>query len=356
MINCSGTDKRARGLFQFYGANRTGRWAGRLIQLQNLPQNHIDQLAYVRSIVKANRLEDLELMYDNISTILSQLIRTAFVAEENNTFVVADFSAIEARVISWYADEDWRMEVFRTHGKIYEATASRMFNLPIEMITKGSDLRQKGKVAELALGYQGAVGALERMGGASMGLSEPEMRDIIRKWRLANSNIVDFWNDVEACAVEAVQWPGRIVESAFKGLLFQIEGFSLTLQLPSGRKLFYHNPRLRPGKGKKPVLHYEGIIQETKQWGIVDTYGGKLVENIVQATARDLLGYSMMLVDKAGLDIVMHVHDEIVVEAPKATSTDTLKLMCDLMGEEVPWAQGLPLRADGYITDFYKKD
>lgn len=358
MLNCAGEDSRARGLFQFYGANRTGRWAGRLIQLQNLPQNHlpqkpVDELTMCRDLVATGQGETIEMLYDDVPNILSQLIRTAFIAPEGKIFAVADFSAIEARVLSWYADEDWRLEVFRTHGKIYEATASRMFGVPIEMVTKGSDLRQKGKIAELALGYGGSLGAMKRMGGDKMGLSDPEMMSSVRKWRKANEGICDFWAEVEACALKAVRYQTRV--ESIHDLVFEYEDDNLTVKLPSGRKLFYVEPRIR-ASAKGPILHYKGIIQETKQWGELDTYGGKLTENIVQATARDLLANVMLRLSKEGYKIVMHVHDEMIAEVPEAEGKAYLNKMCDAMAQEVPWAKGLPLRGDGYITKYYKKD
>lgn len=357
MLNCaSATDHRARGLFQFYGAGRTGRWAGRLIQLQNLPQNHINDLELARSIVAEGEDADLmEMLYDNVPSVLSQLIRTAFIAPEGKTFAVADFSAIEARVISWYACEEWRLEVFRTHGKIYEASAAMMFGVPIEMVKKGSDLRAKGKVAELALGYEGSLGALKRMGGERMGLSDSEMTAIVKKWRASNPNIVALWRDVEACAKKAVKLQGRTFKDRTGRLEFFCDGFALTIKLPSNRQLFYHRPRICNGP-KGEGLHYYGVNQETKQWGLIDTYGGKLTENIVQAFARDLLAYAMYKLTRYGFDIVMHVHDENIAEVPAGDADVMLEQMCEIMGEEVPWAEGLPLRADGYTTPFYKKD
>ena len=351
MLNCTGDDNKARGLFQFYGANRTGRWAGRLIQLQNLPQNHLADIAEVRSYVYEGKQTALDLLYDDLSSILSQLIRTAFIPS-SGLYVVADFSAIEARVISWLASESWRLEVFETHGKIYEATAARMFNIPIEMVTKGSDLRQKGKVAELALGYQGGLGALKRMGGEAMGLSDGEMMDIVRKWRKANPAIVDFWEDMNRCAANAVRYAGQFV-SEYRGIIFERidvpNNSFLSVQLPSGRKLFYYKPRL----DSKGSIVYQGIIQETKTWGEIATYGGKITENIVQAIARDLLAVSMLKIDKAGYPIVMHVHDEVISDV---NDEKALKEICDIMGENVSWAEGLSLKADGFVTNFYKKD
>lgn len=355
MLNCACADNRARGLFQFYGANRTGRWAGRLIQLQNLPQNHIAELDLARSLVASNQGEDIELLYDDVPSILSQLIRTAFIAPEGMTYAVADFSAIEARVISWLANEEWRLEVFRTHGKIYEATASRMFGVPIEMVTKGSDLRQKGKIAELALGYEGSLGAMKRMGGERMGLSDAEMMASVRKWRSANEGIVDFWHAMNACAIKAVRFQ-TTVDSGYHNIIFRYEHGNLTIQLPSGRKLFYYNARIQKSAKSSEAVCYEGVVQETKQWGRIDTYGGKLTENIVQATARDLLGETMLRLDAEGFPLVMHVHDEVVAEVPEELAEQKLNRMCEIMATEIPWAKGLPLKGDGYITKYYKKD
>lgn len=356
MLNCACNDNRAHGLFQFYGANRTGRWAGRLIQMQNLPQNHLEDLEEARACIASGDYALTTLLYDDIPSMLSQLIRTAFVAKEGYTFAVADFSAIEARVIAWLADEKWRMKVFNTHGKIYEASASKMFNVPIEAVTKGSDLRAKGKVAELALGYQGAIGALKTMGGEKMGLSDPEMETIVKRWRIANPAIVALWADMESCAMRAIQYKKKVV-SIHKGLIFDCDDMALTIELPSGRKLFYQSPSFTENKWGKQSIRYKGMDQVTKQWTYVDTYGGKLTENIIQAIARDLLADSMLRVDKAGYDIVMHVHDEVVVELLSGIAENhNLAVLCDIMGQEVSWAKGLPLTADGYLTPFYKKD
>lgn len=355
MLNCAGRDKRARGLFQFYGANRTGRWAGRLIQLQNLPQNHINDIELARDCVTKGDAQMLEVFYDNVPDTLSQLIRTAFIAPEGKTFAVADFSAIEARVLSWFANEEWRLDVFRTHGKIYEAAAAMMFGLPIEMIKKGSPERQKGKIAELALGYGGSLGALKRMGGEAMGLSDGEMMSIVRKWRAANEGITDFWASVQDAAYKAVRLRDKVVLDEYHGLEFECNTEVLTIKLPSGRKLFYRDPCIR-NSSKGEILCYYGINQETKQWSLLDTYGGKLTENIIQATARDLLAWSMLKLNRANYPIVMHVHDEGVAEVPIESSEKSLADMCNIMGEDVEWAPGLPLRADGYVTPFYKKD
>lgn len=355
MINCQGESKRIRGLFQFYGANRTGRWAGRLVQVQNLPQNHLKDLEEARQIVASGDYGLANILYDNVPKILSELIRTAFVAKEGHTFAVADFSAIEARVLSWLAGESWREEVFRTHGKIYEASAAMMYGVPIESIDKGSDLRQRGKTAELALGYQGAVGAMKQMDKGKSGLTEKDMKSIVHKWRKANPSIVQLWYNVDKCAQRAVKTRKRII-SKFKNLEFKYDGTALTVRLPSGKKLYYWEPTFKLNKFGNQALAYRGVDQNTKRWVHIETYGGKLVENIVQAISRDLLAYSMLKLDREGLDIVMHVHDEAAVETPIEQAETTLKRMCDIMGEDIPWAEGLPLNADGYITPFYKKD
>jgi len=295
------------------------------------------------------------MLYDDIASLLSQLIRTAFIAKPEHTFAVADFSAIEARVIAWLSGETWRLKVFNTHGKIYEASASKMFNVPIEQVTKGSDYRAKGKVAELALGYQGSVGALKTMGGEKMGLSEIEMKLIVTKWRKANPAIVQLWYDLEQCAIQALK-TRKAVTSQHKGLVFDYNGEVLTIQLPSGRKLFYQSPSFSKNQWDNLSIRYKGMDQTTKQWGWVDTYGGKLTENIVQAIARDLLAEAMQRVDKSGYSIVLHVHDEAVCEVPVIGSEKALDQICDLMGQTSDVYNGVPFPAEGYLTPFYKKD
>jgi len=355
MVNCACYNTRAHGLFQFYGANRTGRWAGRLIQLQNLRRNYIKDIDLARETIKQGDYDYINMLYEDVADLLSQLIRTAIKAKENHTFTVADFSAIEARVIAWLANEQWRLDVFNTHGKIYEASASMMFNIPLESITKGSPERDKGKVAELALGYGGSLGALRKMGGEDMGLSDPEMTAIVKKWRLASPAIVKFWKNLETCAIKAYKKKERVA-SEFGNIFFDCNDEALTIELPSGKKLFYRNPSLTENQWGAVSLRYKGMNQVTKQWEHVDTYGGKLAENIVQAVARDLLAEAMLRLDKNGFPIAMHVHDEVVAEVLKENSEITLEKMCSIMGEEVSWAKGLRLPADGYITEFYKKD
>lgn len=359
MINCATPDNRVRGTFQFYGANRTGRWAGRLLQLQNLSKNHLDDIDTPRDLVRARDWDTVEMLYDDVPDILSQLVRTAIVAPENKILAVCDFSAIEARVISWLAEEDWRMDVFRGDGKIYEAAGARMFNVPISAITKTSPLRQKAKIAELALGYQGHLGAMKRMGGESMGLSDTEMTSIVRKWRDANPKIVELWAEVEDCAMEAVRYHRQVIGTS-RDLIFDCNDEVLTITLPSGRALFYRNPQIKEkAKGRTTIksLFYEGLNQETKQWTLLDTYGGKLVENIVQAIARDLLAFSLINLHKAGYAITMHVHDEIIAEIDyDGFEQETYNQMAALMGQAPSWASDLPLNADGYLTKYYKKD
>ena len=360
MLNCAMKDHRVRGTFQFYGANRTGRWAGRLLQLQNLSKNHISHIEVPRELIRDRDWESVEMMYDDVADILSQLVRTALIASPGKVFSVADFSAIEARVISWLANEEWRMEVFRGDGKIYEATGAKMFNVPIESITKGSVLRDKSKISELALGYEGSLGALKRMGGERMGLSDTEMMSLVRKWRMANPAIVDMWHEIDEASKEAVRYQ-RPVSCTCRNIIFDCDGEFMTVQLPSGRKLYYYGPRFKDkkiGKSIAPtrVLCYEGVVQETKQWGEIDTYGGKLTENIVQAIARDLLGSSMLQLEAAGYHPVCHIHDECLVEVPEENAQMYYEEMARIMGTPPEWASDLPLRADGYTTPFYLKD
>lgn len=347
MENAVCVDGRARGMFQFYGANRTGRWAGRLIQMQNLPQNHLADLDQARGLVHDGDFAALELLYDNIPDVLSQLIRTAFVPKDGYKLIVADFSAIEARVIAWLAGERWRNDVFATHGKIYEASASQMFNVPIEEITKGSPLRQKGKIAELALGYGGSVGALKAMGALEMGLSEDELRPLVSAWRSANPNIVQFWWDVDRAAMKAVR--DRTVTETH-GIRFGYQSGMLFITLPSGRRLSYVKPRIGTNQFGSDCVTYEGV-GGTKKWERIESYGPKFVENIVQAISRDILSHAMQTLHHCS--IVMHVHDEVVIEADPRMSTEVL---CQQMSRTPPWAKGLLLAADGFDCSFYKKD
>lgn len=360
MLNCAMKDHRVRGTFQFYGANRTGRWAGRLLQLQNLSKNHVSHIEIPRELIRARDWESVEMMYDDVADILSQLVRTALIASPGKVFSVADFSAIEARVISWLANEKWRMEVFKGDGKIYEAAGAKMFNVPISAITKGSVLRDKSKISELALGYEGSLGALRRMGGERMGLSDTEMMSLVRKWRMANPAIVDMWKEIDEASKEAVRYQ-RPVSCTCRNIIFDCDGEFMTIQLPSGRKLYYYGPKFKDkkiGKSTMPsrVLCYQGVVQETKQWGEIDTYGGKLTENIVQAIARDLLGSSMLQLEAAGYHPVCHIHDECLVEVPEENAQAYYEEMARIMGTPPEWASDLPLRADGYVTPFYLKD
>ncbi|HEX3017839.1 MAG TPA: DNA polymerase [Caproicibacter sp.] len=349
MENAVCTDGRARGLLQFYGASRTGRFAGRLVQVQNLPQNHLPDLGQARQLVKDGNFAALEALYDSVPAVLSELIRTAFVSKSGCKFIVSDFSAIEARVISWLAGESWRNEVFATHGKIYEASASQMFHVPIEEITKGSPLRQKGKVAELALGYGGSVGALKAMGALDMGLSEEELPPLVVAWRSANPNIVQLWWDVDRAAVKAVR---EKTETQTHGIRFSYQSGFLFITLLSGRRLAYVRPHIEPNAFGNDSVTYMGV-GATKKWERIESYGPKFVENIVQAISRDILCHAMRRVEDAGYPIVMHVHDEIVVEASLDASVAEI---CRLMGETPPWAPSLLLRADGYECPFYRKD
>lgn len=346
-------DMRIKGLFQYYGANRTGRWAGRLVQVQNLPQNHLEDLDRARDVLKSGDIETMSICYGNVPGVLSELIRTAFIAPSGHTFAVADFSAIEARVIAWLADEKWRLDVFNTHGKIYEASAAQMFKVPIESVTKGSPLRQKGKIAELALGYQGSVGALTAMDSRG-DIPDNEKQQLIDDWRKANPAIVRLWGEVERAAIKAID-KGETV-TIRHGVKFIGGRGMLFIELPSGRRLSYTRPRLGNNRFGRLAIQYEGMEQTKKVWGMLDTYGGKLVENIVQAIARDCLAESMLRLDERGYKIVMHVHDECVIEIADFLPGGQLKKICEIMGTPIPWAKGLPLRADGYITKYYKKD
>ena len=340
-------DGRARGMFQFYGANRTGRFSGRNIQLQNLPQNHLPDLAEARALVRVGDFTGVELLYEDVPDTLSQLIRTAFIPREGTQFLVADFSAIEARVIAWFADERWRQEVFAKGGDIYCASASQMFKVPVEKHGINGHLRQKGKIAELALGYGGSTGALKAMGAIEMGLTEEELPPLVDAWRQANPNIVKFWWDVDRAVMEAVKYKHTTTDY---GLTFSCRSGMLFITLPSGRKLAYVKPKVGTNKFGGECITYEGV-GGTKKWERLDSYGPKFVENIVQATARDILCYAMRTLRCCS--IVMHIHDELVIEADPKVSLDAV---CEQMGRTPPWAQGLLLRADGYATPFYKKD
>ena len=343
------SDGRIHGMLMFYGANRSGRWSGKNVQIQNLPKNDIPDLKLARELVKQGRFEDIELLYDSTPNVLSELIRTAFIPKPGCRFVVADFSAIEARVLAWLSGEQWRLDVFTSHGKIYEASASSMFHVPMEEITKGSPLRQKGKLAELGLGFGGAAGALISMGALDMGLAENELSPLVAAWRKANPHITQFWWEVDAAAIKAVTEKqktkaGKIIFEYKSGILF--------ITLPSGRKLSYVKPRMAVNKFGRDGLTYEGI-SENKKWSRIETYGPKLVENIVQGTARDLLAEAMLRVEEKGYPIVMHCHDEIIAEVPEGIGS--VDEMCEIMAVQPKWAEGLPLRADGYECSFYQK-
>lgn len=356
MVRTACTDNRIRGLTQFYGAGRTGRWAGRLVQMQNLPQNKIsDQdLNTARELVKGRHFEEMSLLYDSPTMILSQLIRTAFIPKHGCRFIVADFSAIEARVLAWFADEKWRMNVFNTHGKIYEASAEQMFHLPSGSVKKGDPMRTKGKIAELALGYGGSVGAMKNMGALNMGLTENELKPIVMSWRAANANITKFWWDVDS-AVKSIL-TGRVPKKLPHGLALRKEGPLLRLRLPSGRELSYVKPRISPNSGPygDDQITYEGVLQSSGAWGRIETYGPKLVENIVQATARDCLAEAITRLEAKGYPVVFHVHDEVICEIPKGkSSVDEIN---EIMGTPISWAPGLPLKADAYECDYYRKD
>ena len=369
---CVCSDSRVRGLLQFYGANRTGRWAGRLVQVQNLPRTYTDPIELARDLVRGRRKDSLRMIYGSVSDTLSQLIRTAFVASPGNVLIDADFSAIEARVISWLACEQWRLEVFRTHGKIYEASASQMFGVPIELIRKGNPeyaLRGKGKVAELALGYNGGPGALIAMGALDMGLHEEELPDIVTRWRTANSRISGLWRRIEDAALNVLEGKGpqririnNLVKDGPELILRREYGEKMgrscmTIQLPSGRKLFYVDPQIGQNKWGNPSISYMGLNQTTKRWEPTETYGGKLTENIVQAIARDCLAESIERLSAAGFPIVFHVHDEVVIDIKPYADNDTmLKQVCDIMRQPPVWAPDMPLDAAGWVGDFFTKD
>lgn len=348
-------DERVRGLMQFYGANRTGRWAGRLVQIHNLPRNTMENLTEARQLLKAGEYEILELLFDSVPDVLSQLIRTAFIPSNSSRFIIADFSAIEARVIAWLAGEKWVIDTFKSHGKIYEMTASRMFGVPMEKIAKGNheyELRQKGKVATLACGYQGSTGALIAMGAVKMGLKEDELPEIVAAWREANPKIVKLWSDIEKVAIGALE-ENKAVTIQY-GIKFYCKGGVLFIKLPSGRSLAYVKPKLEMDlRFNKKRITYEGI-EQGKQWGRLGTYGGKLTENIIQAIARDCLAESMLRLYKAGYKIRFHVHDEVILDVPYGFgSIDEVE---EIMGTSIDWAPGLPLKAAGFETDYYKKD
>ncbi|SCY26265.1 DNA polymerase [Alkaliphilus peptidifermentans] len=349
-------DERVGGLLQFYGANRTGRWAGRLVQIQNLPRNLMTDLKLARVLLKSGEYEMLELLFDSVPDVLSQLIRTAFIPSPGNRLIISDFSAIEARIIAWLAGEEWVVETFRGHGKIYEMTASRMFGVPLERIAKGNpeyELRQKGKVAVLACGYQGSTGALIAMGATRMGLNEEELPGIVAAWRKANPNIVRFWYEVEESAIKTVK--DRTTVTMQHNLKFSYKSGMLFIVLPSGRALVYVRPRLElDTRFNKEKITFEGMDQTSKTWGRIDTYGGKICENIIQGTARDCLADALLRLDKAGYDIVAHIHDEVVLDVPK--DKGSLEEVNSIMAAPIPWAKGLPMNADGFETEFYMKD
>ena len=358
-------DGRVRGLLQFYGANRTGRWAGRLVQVQNLPRTYTEPLDLARDLVRGRKLDALRAVYGSVPDTLSQLIRTAFIAPEGHVLIDADFSAIEARVISWMAGEQWRLEVFRTHGKIYEASASQMFGVPIELIKKGNpeyELRQRGKVAELALGYQGGVGAMRQMdvGHQLDDLSDDEVKDIVTRWRETNKRIRDLWYALDNAAVKVITEGGTV---GLNNLIIAREfdynqgTDCMTITLPSGRKLYYVSPGIGENQWGNPSISYMGMDQKTKRWKRIETYGGKLVENCVQAIARDCLAYAIDNLEAAGLPVIFHVHDEVVIDvAPWADDDTMLKTVCDIMRQPAPWADGLPLNAEGWVGRYFKKD
>lgn len=354
------SDGRIRGLLQYYGANRTGRYAGRMVQIQNLPKNYLKTLGYARELVCQRNVDMIQLMYGNVPDTLSQLIRTAFVPEADCFYLVADFSAIEARVIAWLAGEEWRLDVFRTTGKIYEASAEQMFHLEPGSVGKDDPMRQRGKVAELALGFGGAAGALIAMGALGYGVTEEELPDIVDRWRAASPRIVELWKLYNAAAIRAVEtWETQYVRLGNGTVIFAHEfdpaygADYLTIQLPVGRKLFYIRPRIINGKFNRPALQYWGVDQETKKWGLIDTFGGKIAENVVQAIARDCLAEILLRLRDNGYQTVFHVHDEVIVES----QVDALAEILAMMADPIPWAPGLPLKGAGFTTaEYYRKD
>ena len=362
MVETLCDDDHIRGLSQFYGASATGRWAGRLVQIQNLPRNSMKTLGVARKAVICKNIDFLKMVYTNIPDVLSQLVRTAFIPSEGNKLVVADFSAIEARVIAWLAGETWVNEVFATHGKIYEATASNMFHVPFEKIKKGNpeySLRQKGKVATLALGYQGGVGALIAMNAVKMGIPEDELPDIVNRWRRANPNIVALWSAVDSALINVISTAQPQV--IHKGVRFEFIGDNtynqrfLTVELPSGRKLYYADPRIVEGGSRfgNDAVFYKSLNQTTKKYELTATYGGKMTENIVQAIARDCLAETLTRLNNEKLNYIFHVHDEVIIDASKDLTVD---YVCDLMSEPIHWAKGLVLRAAGFESEYYMKD
>ncbi|MCQ2299770.1 MAG: DNA polymerase [Bacteroidales bacterium] len=358
MLDCACRDGRIRGLLQYYGAARTGRWAGRLVQIHNLPQNHIKRIDDARTMAKAGDLDEFMTCYSNPTQVLSELIRTSFVAGEGKTFRVCDFSAIEARVTAWLSGEEWVLDVFRNEGDIYCETASKMFGVPVEKHGRNAELRQKGKIAALALGYGGGTAALDAMGGGKMGLSQPEMQGIVRMWRGANGHTVRLWEVLEKAARKAITENTQVTVN--RGVTFRREFGCLTVQLPSGRRLCYPRAKVGPftkrfgGEAREvDAIIYEGVNQTTKKWCEVETYGGKLTENIVQAMARDILGEIMFRADRKGMEIAFHVHDEIIVEADGRTTLEDVEA---IFAYPPAWAEGLPLKGAGYSTPYYLKD
>lgn len=349
-------DKRVRGLLQFYGASRSGRWSGRLVQMQNLPQNHLSTLDSARQMVKRRDYDGIRMIYGNVPDTLSQLIRTAFIPAEGKKFIVSDFSAIEARVIAWLADENWVLDIFRKGGDIYCATASQMFGVPVEKHGINGHLRQKGKIATLALGYQGGTGALVSMGALKMGIDEEDLPEIVTKWRIANPNIVQLWGRAEKLAIYTITTAN---ETYLHGLTFRMEGDvkteqkAFTIELPSERKLFYRDPQLADNRFGKPAIHYMGVNQKTKKWEEMETYGGKLIENCTQAIARDCLAITLERLIAHGYTPVMHIHDEVIIEADQSQHLDDVNA---IFAEPIPWAPGLPLKAAGFEANYYMKD